>query len=29
MTSPATKIVQSGIGWDPAYGAVVPPLYMS
>lgn len=29
MTDPATKIVQSGIGWDPAYGAVVPPLYMS
>lgn len=29
MTSPATKLVQSGIGWDPAYGAVVPPLYMS
>lgn len=29
MTDPATKLVQSGIGWDPAYGAVVPPLYMS
>jgi cystathionine gamma-synthase len=29
MTSPSTKLVQSGIGWDPAYGAVVPPLYMS
>ncbi|MGJ8558856.1 MAG: trans-sulfuration enzyme family protein [Litorimonas sp.] len=29
MTSPATKIVQAGIGWDPAYGAIVPPLYMS
>ncbi|GLQ21146.1 trans-sulfuration enzyme family protein [Algimonas porphyrae] len=29
MTSPTTKLVQSGIGWDPAFGAVVPPLYMS
>jgi len=29
MTSPTTKLVQYGIGWDPAYGAVVPPLYMS
>jgi len=29
MTSLTTKIVQSGIGWDPAFGAVVPPLYMS
>lgn len=29
MTSPATKLVQAGIGWDPAYGAVIPPLYMS
>lgn len=29
MTSPTTKLVQSGIAWDPAYGAVVPPLYMS
>lgn len=29
MTSPTTKLVQSGIAWDPAYGAIVPPLYMS
>ncbi|MGB3457019.1 MAG: PLP-dependent transferase [Litorimonas sp.] len=29
MTSPSTKLVQAGIGWDPAFGAVVPPLYMS
>ncbi|MEM9599852.1 MAG: aminotransferase class I/II-fold pyridoxal phosphate-dependent enzyme [Pseudomonadota bacterium] len=29
MTSQTTKLVQSGIGWDPAFGAVVPPLYMS
>ena len=29
MTTPTTKIVQSGIAWDPAYGAVVPPLYTS
>ncbi|WP_298915934.1 PLP-dependent transferase [uncultured Algimonas sp.] len=29
MTSPTTKLVQSGIAWDPAYGAVVPPLYLS
>ena len=29
MTSPTTKLVQSGIAWDPAYGAVVPPLYTS
>ncbi len=29
MTTPTTKLVQSGIAWDPAYGAVVPPLYTS
>ena len=29
MTSTTTKLVQSGIAWDPAYGAIVPPLYMS
>lgn len=29
MTQKRTQIVQSGIGWDPAFGAVVPPLYMS
>jgi cystathionine gamma-synthase len=29
VTSPTTKLVQSGIAWDPAYGAVVPPLYTS
>lgn len=29
MTSPTTKLVQSGIAWDPSYGAVVPPLYTS
>jgi cystathionine gamma-synthase len=29
MTSPTTKLVQAGIAWDPAFGAVVPPLYMS
>lgn len=29
MTSPTTKLVQAGIAWDPAFGAVIPPLYMS
>ncbi|MEM7728660.1 MAG: PLP-dependent transferase [Pseudomonadota bacterium] len=29
MTSPTTKLVQAGIAWDPAFGAVVPPLYLS
>lgn len=24
-----TQLAQAGIGWDPAYGAVIPPLYMS
>ena len=28
-TNPATKIVQAGIGSDPAYGSVTPPLYLS
>ena len=28
-TSPKTKIVQAGIGCDPAHGSVVPPLYLS
>ena len=29
MTDPKTKIVQAGIGSDPAYGSVPPPLYLS
>jgi len=29
MTDPKTKIVQAGIGSDPAYGSVTPPLYLS
>ena len=29
MTNPKTKIVQAGIGSDPAYGSVAPPLYLS
>lgn len=29
MTSPRTHLAQAGIGWDPAFGAVIPPLYMS
>jgi len=29
MTDPKTKIVQAGIGADPAYGSVPPPLYLS
>jgi len=28
-TSPTTKIVQAGIGTDPAHGSVPPPLYLS
>ena len=29
MTDPKTKIVQAGIGTDPAHGSVPPPLYLS
>lgn len=29
MTEPKTKIVQAGIGHDPAHGSVPPPLYLS
>jgi cystathionine gamma-synthase len=29
MTSNHTKLVQAGIGWDPAFGAVIPPLTLS
>ena len=29
MTDPKTKIVQAGIGHDPAHGSVPPPLYLS
>ena len=29
MTQKRTQLAQSGIGWDPAFGAVVPPLYMT
>ena len=29
MTDPKTKIVQAGIGSDPAYGSVAAPLYLS
>jgi cystathionine gamma-synthase len=29
MTEPRTKIVQAGIGSDPAHGSVAPPLYLS
>ena len=29
MTEKATDLVQAGIAWDPAFGAVIPPLYMS
>ena len=29
MTDPKTKIVQAGIGSDPAHGSVPPPLYLS
>lgn len=29
MTDPKTKIVQAGIGSDPAHGSVAPPLYLS
>ncbi|MGB6228812.1 MAG: PLP-dependent transferase [Litorimonas sp.] len=29
MTSSTTQLVQAGIAWDPAFGAVVPPLWMS
>lgn len=29
MTEPKTKIVQAGIGSDPAHGSVAPPLYLS
>ena len=29
MTTPTTKLVQAGIGWDPAFGAVIPPLTLS
>ncbi len=29
MPSNHTKLVQAGIGWDPAFGAVIPPLTLS
>lgn len=29
MTEKTTQLVQAGIAWDPAFGAVIPPLYMS
>ena len=29
MTDPKTKLVQAGIGHDPAHGSVPPPLYLS
>ena len=29
MSARETRLVQAGIGWDPAFGAVVPPLWMS
>lgn len=29
MTSTRTSLAQAGIGWDPAFGAVIPPLYLS
>jgi cystathionine gamma-synthase len=29
MTDPKTKIVQAGIGTDPAHGSIAPPLYLS
>ena len=29
MTENKTKIVQAGLGQDPAYGSVPPPLYLS
>lgn len=29
MTEKATDLVQAGIAWDPAFGAVIPPLYMT
>ena len=29
MTDPTTRLVQAGIGWDPAFGAVIPPLTLS
>lgn len=29
MTEKITQLIQAGIAWDPAYGAVIPPLYMS